>query len=30
LVYLISAGASPVLGFYVDKVGYNIYNRKHI
>jgi len=26
LVYLISAGASPVLGFFVDKVGYNIFN----
>lgn len=26
LVYLISAGASPVLGFFVDKVGNNIFN----
>ncbi|XP_066912299.1 lysosomal dipeptide transporter MFSD1-like [Clytia hemisphaerica] len=25
LVYLISAGASPILGLYVDKVGYNLY-----
>ena len=26
LVYLISAGASPLLGFFVDRVGYNIFN----
>ena len=26
LVYLLSAGASPVLGLFVDKVGYNLFN----
>ncbi len=30
LVYLISAGASPIFGFAVDKTGFNLYWRKYL